>query len=255
MTRDAFDFLVFYLSDYDYASHEHGPDTALEELQRCDAAIGALAEAGGGIDALLERYAVDRDGRPRPDPRARGRLARRGRTRASTGVAAARRRTVPRTSTSDPAAGSTHARSRPGSTASPAAEIALFREGDDAVARREGEELVFAPAAAGGFALTGDASILGLPRCARARVGGAREPERRRGARLGGRGLRVRRPRRRAPRRRRLARLARRGRHRGAAPHRRRRRGAAGEHRRRRAARPLPFRRRRSRRTRSARAA
>ena len=58
MTRDAFDFLVFYLSDYDYASHEHGPDTALAALQRCDAAVGSLAEAGGGIDALLERYAV-----------------------------------------------------------------------------------------------------------------------------------------------------------------------------------------------------
>ena len=58
VTRDAFDFLVFYLSDYDYASHEHGPDTALETLQRCDDAIGSLAEAGGGIDALLERYAV-----------------------------------------------------------------------------------------------------------------------------------------------------------------------------------------------------
>ena len=58
VTRDAFDFLVFYLSDYDYASHAHGPDTALEALQRCDDAIGSLAEAAGGIDALLERYAV-----------------------------------------------------------------------------------------------------------------------------------------------------------------------------------------------------
>ena len=58
VTRDAFDFLVFYLSDYDYASHELGPDAALPALQRCDAAIGSLAEAGGGIDAFLERYAV-----------------------------------------------------------------------------------------------------------------------------------------------------------------------------------------------------
>ena len=62
-----------------------------------------------------------------------------------------------------------------------------------------------------------------LPRCARSRVGGAREPERRRDPRLRRRGLRVRRPRRRAPRRRRLPRLARRGRHRGTAPDRRRR--------------------------------
>jgi len=52
VTRDAFDFLVFYLSDYDYASHEHGPDSALEALQRCDASLGSLADAAGGIDAL-----------------------------------------------------------------------------------------------------------------------------------------------------------------------------------------------------------
>ena len=36
-------------------------------------------------------------------------------------------------------------------------------KGRDAVARREGEELVFAPAAGGGFALSGDASILDHP--------------------------------------------------------------------------------------------
>ncbi len=28
VTRDGFDFLVFYLSDYDYASHIEGPDAA-----------------------------------------------------------------------------------------------------------------------------------------------------------------------------------------------------------------------------------
>ncbi len=28
VTRDGFDFLLFYLSDYDYASHASGPDTA-----------------------------------------------------------------------------------------------------------------------------------------------------------------------------------------------------------------------------------
>ena len=41
--------------------------------------------------------------------------------------------------------------------------MTLFREGASAVARREGEELVFAPAAGGGFALSGDASILDHP--------------------------------------------------------------------------------------------
>src|SRR5437764_14646266 len=39
VTRDAFDLLVFYLPDYDYASHEHGPDTAHDALARADAAI------------------------------------------------------------------------------------------------------------------------------------------------------------------------------------------------------------------------
>ena len=116
VTRDAFDFLVFYLSDYDYASHEHGPDTALEALQRCDDAIGSLAEAGGGIDALLERYAVVVMADHGQTARARGRLARRA-LRRRRGRPAARRRTAPPTSTSSPAAGSIRARSPPASTA------------------------------------------------------------------------------------------------------------------------------------------
>jgi predicted AlkP superfamily pyrophosphatase or phosphodiesterase len=58
VTRDGFDFLVFYLSDYDYASHAQGPDAAHAVLARCDTAIGALVEAAGGADEFLERYAV-----------------------------------------------------------------------------------------------------------------------------------------------------------------------------------------------------
>ncbi len=58
VTRDDFDFLVFYLSDYDYASHAQGPDAAHEALARCDEAVGALIEAAGGPDEFLERYAV-----------------------------------------------------------------------------------------------------------------------------------------------------------------------------------------------------
>ena len=41
--------------------------------------------------------------------------------------------------------------------------MTLFREGDEAVARRQGEELRFAPDPAGGFALSGDASLLAHP--------------------------------------------------------------------------------------------
>jgi len=161
VTRDAFDFLLFYLSDYDYASHEHGPDTALEALQRCDAAIGALAEAGGGVDALLDRYAVVV-------------MADHGQTHVHEAVSLAEAYAgvdgvLPLASNR-----AAHVYLQPGCRLDPravaarldtvpAAEITLFREGGDAVARREGEELVFAPAAGGAFALSGDASILGYP--------------------------------------------------------------------------------------------
>ena len=58
VTRDGFDFLVFYLSDYDYASHAQGPDAAHAALARCDQAVGTLIEAAGGADDFLARYAV-----------------------------------------------------------------------------------------------------------------------------------------------------------------------------------------------------
>jgi predicted AlkP superfamily pyrophosphatase or phosphodiesterase len=58
VTRDGFDLLVYYLPDYDYASHAAGPDGAHDALERSDAAIGALLDAAGGPDAFLERYAV-----------------------------------------------------------------------------------------------------------------------------------------------------------------------------------------------------
>jgi hypothetical protein len=59
VTRDGFDFLAYYLSDFDYASHAHGPDGADEfALARTDAAIQALLDAAGGPDEFLERYAV-----------------------------------------------------------------------------------------------------------------------------------------------------------------------------------------------------
>jgi hypothetical protein len=58
VTRDAFELLVFYLPDYDYASHALGPNAAHDALARADAAIAALVEAAGGRDEFLERYAV-----------------------------------------------------------------------------------------------------------------------------------------------------------------------------------------------------
>ena len=58
VTRDGFDLLVFYLPDYDYASHAAGPDTDYDALARSDAAIAALMDAAGGPDAFLDRYAI-----------------------------------------------------------------------------------------------------------------------------------------------------------------------------------------------------
>jgi predicted AlkP superfamily pyrophosphatase or phosphodiesterase len=60
VTRDGFDFLAYYLSGYDYASHEGGPDGAAADraLEQIDSAIGALFEAAGGPDEFLDRYAV-----------------------------------------------------------------------------------------------------------------------------------------------------------------------------------------------------
>jgi hypothetical protein len=161
VTRDAFDFLVFYLSDYDYASHTHGPDTAIEALGRCDDAIGSLAGAAGGVDELLERYAIVV-------------MSDHGQTRVREA-----------TSLGDVYAGmdgvlplgsnrAAHVYLDDGCRldaravalrldGAPAAEVTLFREGPAAVARREGEELVFRLDADGGFSLSGDASILGHP--------------------------------------------------------------------------------------------
>jgi predicted AlkP superfamily pyrophosphatase or phosphodiesterase len=58
VTRDGFDVLVYYLPDYDYASHALGPDAAHAALARSDASVQALIDAAGGIDALLDRYGI-----------------------------------------------------------------------------------------------------------------------------------------------------------------------------------------------------
>jgi len=58
VTRDGFDFLVYYLPDYDFASHVEGPDAAHEALARADTAIATLMGAAGGWDEFLARYSV-----------------------------------------------------------------------------------------------------------------------------------------------------------------------------------------------------
>jgi predicted AlkP superfamily pyrophosphatase or phosphodiesterase len=58
VTRDGFDFLFYYLPDYDFASHALGPGGATAALARSDDAVGALVDAAGGLDEFLARYAV-----------------------------------------------------------------------------------------------------------------------------------------------------------------------------------------------------
>src|SRR5581483_6395279 len=56
VTRDCFDFFLYYLSDYDYASHALGPERAAGKLVDADRALASLLDAAGGPDAFLERY-------------------------------------------------------------------------------------------------------------------------------------------------------------------------------------------------------
>jgi len=168
VTRDGFDFLVFYLPDYDFASHAAGPEVAYAALARADHAIGSLLEAAGGPDEFLERYAVllcSDHGQTRVESSARledsfsgFRLFHPGNgRRADLAVTASNR------------AGMVYR--LPGCGADPrelaerlhgSPHVVLFREGEGAVAQRDGEELRFAPAD-GGWAASGTADVLGQP--------------------------------------------------------------------------------------------
>jgi hypothetical protein len=161
VTRDGFDFLFFYLPDYDFASHALGPAETQEALTRSDAAIGALIEAAGGPDEFLERYAVVI-------------CSDHGQTRIER-VASLQDNFAPIEDvivTASNRAGMVYlqpgCRDEPAALAhrldgSPAAEVVLYREGPEAVARREGEELRFAPDPTGGWQTTGDAAMLDQP--------------------------------------------------------------------------------------------
>jgi hypothetical protein len=160
VTRDGFDFLAYYLSDYDYASHAYGPDAADEALGRVDLAVSALMSAAGGPDEFLERYAVilcSDHGQT-----AVSRVARLQDSYASCGEDVL-------------VTGSNRAAMvyRLGGTATPAelaarldrepaVDVTLRLEDGQAVARRDGEELRFAPAGEG-WTSEGDAAILDHP--------------------------------------------------------------------------------------------
>ena len=160
VTRDAFDFFVYYLSDFDYASHLAGPDGALDALERCDRGVGALVEAAGGLDAFLERYGVlvcaDHGQTAVSEAFALEPLFAEAGLRVT---ASNRAGMVYRLTDGLPDAGEL-ARRLDGVAA---VEVALYRDGHDAVARREGAELRFAPHAEGGFETSGDPRVLDHP--------------------------------------------------------------------------------------------
>ncbi len=169
VTRDGFDFLLYYLSDYDYASHAHGPDAAFDVLERCDDALAVLAESAGGFDELLDRYAlVVMADHGQTLVREVAKLEERFADVEGTLVAASNRAAMVYRLPACRLDASTLARRLDGD---PAVEVVLWREGDEAVARRDGEELRFAPDASG-WNLSGDAAILDQPNALR-RVWGA----------------------------------------------------------------------------------
>jgi predicted AlkP superfamily pyrophosphatase or phosphodiesterase len=159
VTRDGFDFLVFYLPDYDYASHIAGPGAALHALERADTALGRLFHAAGGFEDFLERYAVivcSDHGQTGVERLARLQDAYPEGVAAGIVAAASNR------------AGMVyrlpHSRVEIRELAErlddePAADVVLFREGAEAVARRAGAEVHFAPEN-GAWRLEGDATVL-----------------------------------------------------------------------------------------------
>jgi Type I phosphodiesterase / nucleotide pyrophosphatase len=149
VTRDGFDFLAYYLPDYDFASHVYGPEGADEALSRSDAAVSALVDAAGGPDEFLDRYAVVLCSDHGQTPVSRH-------VRLDAPLLSIRDIVV----TASNRAGMVY-RAGPRApeprelaerlAALDAAEIVLFREGADAVARRDGEEMRFRPGSDAGW--------------------------------------------------------------------------------------------------------
>ena len=174
VTRDGFDFLVHYLPDFDYAAHLAGPDDAHAALERADASLVELMEAAGGFEKFLDRYAIvvcSDHGQTHVDEvvNLAGRLAdlgplvpRRSRPGESQIVVCASNRAAMLYLL--PGARLTARKLATRLDGEPVADVVLFREDAWAIARRDGEELRFAPAADGGFRTEGDAALLDAQR-------------------------------------------------------------------------------------------
>ncbi len=160
VTRDGFDFLVYYLPDLDYASHAQGPLGVEEALLRTDGAIAALIAAAGGEEQFLERYAVLV-------------CSDHGQTRVERSV----RLQEPFAAVDDVLVTASNRAGMVYRLAGcvldarelalkldgfPGAEAVLFLEEGEAVARRDGAELRFLPHGEG-WSASGDASVLDQP--------------------------------------------------------------------------------------------
>ena len=168
VTRDGFDFLVFYLPDYDFASHAAGPETAHAALAHADRAIVTLFEAAGGPDEFLERYdvllcsdhgqtRVERAVRLQDSFRGLRLFHRRNGHPAQLAVTASNRAGMAYRLPGCPETAAELAARLNGE-----GHIVLFREGDEAVAQRDDSEVRFAPAD-GGWRTSGAAEVLSQP--------------------------------------------------------------------------------------------
>ena len=168
VTRDGFDFLVFYLPDYDFASHAAGPEAAHDALVHADRAIATLLDAAGGPDEFLERYGVllcSDHGQTRVDRAVKLEdafrdfaLVHRGNGRAAELAVTASNRAgmVYRLPACREELRGLAERLDGGS------HVVLFREDESVVARKDGDELCFAPSA-DGWKTSGTTEILGQP--------------------------------------------------------------------------------------------
>jgi len=155
VTRDGFDFLVFYLPDYDYASHATGPDAAHDALARADSAVATLLDAAGDRDQFLERYAVILCA-----DHGQTHVERAVRLEAEPGTLVTASNRAAMVYRLDGAAEAAElARALDGEAA---AEVVLYREDGEAVARRDGEELRFAPDG-DAWRTSGDPGLLDQP--------------------------------------------------------------------------------------------
>ncbi len=168
VTRDGFDFLVFYLPDYDFASHAAGPGSAQHALAHADRAIASLLEAAGGPEQFLERYAVllcSDHGQTQVNGAVRLQDAFEGFRLVRPGNGGGAELAV----TASNRAGMVYRLDDCRSSSAELAErvdgdghVVLYRENGAAVARRDGDELRFAPGATG-WDTAGTEDVLSQP--------------------------------------------------------------------------------------------